>query len=381
MTAGERPLVDQLEELAGLALDILPRLTNPTSGLFCHKTHLESGRYVNQGANPFYTAICLIGLVSHGSDRAVALTADLARSFDAVGRACEDPASPINLLAGALWSFSLAQDSRADSVLARLEASLDPPRQTAMELGLVMSGLSAAAEGCPRLRDASVRLAGSCAPELLGRFSAPASLFSGIARADRGLDARHARVTTFASQVYPIHGLAEYARVMSDRLAPEARAAADRIVDAQGSVGQWWWIYSVRSGEVLEGYPVYLVHQDAMAFLALAALQNIGEGPYEQALHAGLEWAMGQNEIGRGLIQNEPPFFARALQRKGTDPDGFFGLSRADHWRVILASLLGRGRGTSALPRDLEILDEDRPYHLGWLLHAAALVRDWQPGI
>jgi hypothetical protein len=381
MTAGDRPLFGQLEELAGLALDILPRLTNPTSGLFSHKTHLDSGRYVNQGANPFYTAICLIGLVSHGSDRAAALTADLASSFDAVGRACEDPASPINLLACALWSFSLAQDSRADSVLARLDASLDPPRQTAMELGLVMSGLSAAAEGCPRLRDAAVRLAGGCAPELLGRFSAPASLFSGIARADRGLDALHARVTTFASQVYPIHGLAEYARVVSDRLAPEARAAADRIVDVQGSLGQWWWIYSVRSGEVLEGYPVYVVHQDAMAFLALAALQNIGEGSYESALHAGLEWAMCQNELGRGLIQSEPPFFARALQRKGTDPDGFFGLSRADHWRVVLASLVGRGRGTSALPRDLEILDEDRPYHLGWLLHATALVRDWQTGL
>jgi hypothetical protein len=81
------------------------------------------------------------------------------------------------------------------------------------------------------------------------------------------------------------------------------------------------------------------------------------------------------------LIESEPPFFARALQRKGTDPDGFFGLSRADHWRVVLASLVGRGRATSALPRDLEILDEDRPYHLGWLLHATALVRDWQPGI
>jgi hypothetical protein len=381
MTAGDRPVPGQLEELASLALDILPRLRSPTTGLFSHKTHLDSGRYVNQGANPFYTAICLIGLVSHDSDRARALTADLAPSFDALGRACEDAASPINLLAAALWSFSLAQDSRADAVLARLEALLEPASRTAMELGLVLSGLSAAAEGCPRLRDPAVRLAGSCAPELLGRFSAPASLFSGIARAERGLDAVHARVTTFASQVYPIHGLAEYARVMSDRLAPEARAAADRIVDVQGPLGQWWWIYSDRSGEVLEGYPVYLVHQDAMAFLALAALQNMGEGSYEEPLRAGLEWAMGPNELGRALIRRDPPFFARAIQRKGTDPDGFFGLSRAHHWRLVLASLVGGGRGTSAQSRDLEILDEDRSYHLGWLLHATALVRDWQPGI
>jgi hypothetical protein len=379
MTAGDMTLCGRLEGLASLALDILPRLRDPRSDLFSQKTHLDAGRYVNEGANPFYTAICLIGLVNHGSDRAAALTADLARSFDALGRACEDPTSPINLLAGTLWSFSLAEDSRAGAVLARLEASVEPARQTAMELGLVMSSLSAAAERCPQLRDPAVRLAEYCAPELIGRFSRPASLFSGIARADRGLDAVNARVTTFASQVYPIHGLAEYSRVMCHRLAPEARAAADRIVDVQGPLGQWWWIYSVHSEQVIDGYPVYVVHQDSMAFLALAALQNIGEGSYEPALRAGLEWTMGPNELRQPLIQRDPPFFARAIQRKGTDPDGFFGLSRADHWRVVLASLVGGGRGTSAQPRNLEILAEDRPYHLGWLLYATALVRDWPP--
>ena len=88
MTAGDRTLCGRLEELASLALDILPRLRDPTSGLFSHKTHLDSGGYVNEGANPFYTAICLIGLVSDGSGRAAALTADLAHSFDALGRAC-----------------------------------------------------------------------------------------------------------------------------------------------------------------------------------------------------------------------------------------------------------------------------------------------------
>ena len=381
MTASGGPLPGRLRELASLALEILPGLTNPTSGLFSHKTHLTSGRYVNQGANPFYTAVCLIGLVSDDSDRAAALTADLALSFDALERACEDAGAPINLLAATLWAFSLVQDPRADAILARLEASLHPARRTAMELGLVMSGLSAAAEGQPRLRDRAVQLAGSCAPELLGRFSAPAALFSGSARATRTLDAVHGRLTTFASQVYPIHGLAEYARVVTGHLAPEARAAADRIVGAQGPLGQWWWIYSLPSGEVLEGYPVYVVHQDAMAFLALAALQNLGEGSYEPALRRGLDWATGPNELGQALIQREPPFFARAIQRKGTDPDGFFGLSRIDHWRVVLTSLVGGGRGTSAQSRDLEILDEDRSYHLGWVLYAAALVREWQPAL
>jgi hypothetical protein len=379
MTASDRGIPGQLDELANLALDVLPRLIDPTSALFSHKTQLRSGRYVNQGASPFYTAICLIGLASHGSERSAALIGDLAPAFDALGHACDDAAPPINLHAAALWAFSLAEDPRALSMIDRLEASLEPARLGAMELGLLLSGLSAAAEGRPGLRDRAVRIARSCATELLGRFSPSASLFSGISRVGSGRDAVHARVTSFAAQIYPIHGLAEYARVVSDRLPSEARAAADHIVAAQGPLGQWWWLYSLQSGDVLEGYPVYLVHQDAMAFLALAALQNMGEGSYEQSLRLGLGWGEGENELRRGLIEREPAFFARAIQRKGTDPDGFFGLSKADHVRLVLASLIGRGRGTSARSRDLEILSEDRPYHLGWVLYAAGLVRGWQP--
>jgi hypothetical protein len=377
MTAGDGSLPDQLEELANLALEVLPKLRHSPSGLFSHTTHLSAGRYVNHGTSPFYTAVCLIGLLTYDHGRSTSASAGLAPALDAVNRACEDDASSANLLSAALWVFSLAQTRSAHPVLARLEASVDPPRRTAMELGLALSGLTAVAERCPPVRDRAARLAGTCARELIGRFSTSASLFSGIARARRSSDAVHGRVTTFASQIYPIHGLAEYARVISHRLAPEARAAADRVVSAQGPCGQWWWIYSVQSGKVLEGYPVYLVHQDAMAFLALAALQNLGEGSYTQALQAGLGWAMGRNEVGQDLIQRDPPFFARAIQRKRTDPDGFFGLSRTDHWRVVVASMLGRGRGTVARPNSLEILAEDRSYHLGWLLHAATLVHRW----
>ena len=95
-------------------------------------------------------------------------------------------------------------------------------------------------------------------------------------RAGRGrLPARHrpghargtaSHVGSFADQVYPIQALARLHRSAAD---PEALAAADAaarvICGAQGAGGQWWWHYDARTGGVVEGYPVYSVHQHAMA--------------------------------------------------------------------------------------------------------------------
>ena len=60
------------------------------------------------------------------------------------------------------------------------------------------------------------------------------------------------------------------------RRATPPRAAPRRSVARQGPAGQWWWHYDRRTGRVVERYPVYAVHQDAMAPMALLALERRG---------------------------------------------------------------------------------------------------------
>jgi hypothetical protein len=57
-------------------------------------------------------------------------------------------------------------------------------------------------------------------------------------------------------------------------LPQEALRVADRVVELHGPLGKRFWIYSLRDGSIVEPYPWYSVHHDAMAFMALAAAES-----------------------------------------------------------------------------------------------------------
>ncbi|GAB3883503.1 hypothetical protein GCM10027612_15740 [Microbispora bryophytorum subsp. camponoti] len=89
-----------------------------------------------------------------------------------------------------------------------------------------------------------------------------------------------AHVGCFADQVYPLQALARLHAAVGDA---DALAAAEQVAAgicaAQGAEGQWWWHYDARTGAVVEGYPVYSVHQLAMAPMALLDLADAGGRP------------------------------------------------------------------------------------------------------
>ena len=80
-------------------------------------------------------------------------------------------------------------------------------------------------------------------------------------------------VSCFADFVYPIQALSYYHQATRDARAAEvAISCAERMCQMQGPEGQWWWHFDIRAGRLVEGYPVYSVHQDSMAPMALFAL-------------------------------------------------------------------------------------------------------------
>ncbi len=86
-----------------------------------------------------------------------------------------------------------------------------------------------------------------------------------------------AHVGSFADQIYPVQALARLHASADDPAALEAAEQVARVIcQAQGPAGQWWWHYDARSGAVVEGYPVYSVHQHAMAPMGLLDLAEAG---------------------------------------------------------------------------------------------------------
>ncbi len=362
----------ELQALVPVALDGLARMQDPATGLFSHKALPgPDGEVVNVGANPLYTAASAVGLLSwernSGSPAAAQARRALA-ALEALGQLGHG--RDLGLLGAGLWGATLAGRGDGAGWAARLIAALDPGRASSMQLGLALAGLACRrrmASDASRPTEEAMRMAGA---ELRRRYRPQAHVFAATGRGGRPA---RPPMTSFASQVYPLLGLCELALATGSAPGDEVGRVCDFLVEAQGERGQWWWFYSTRARRVIEGYPVYSVHQDAMAAMALLPATRLGLGDYRAAVSAGVRWVTGGNELGRTLVDPRAPIIHRAIQRTGGDADGVAGWSRGQRAAATLAAMTGRSRPA---PRGLEVLMECRSYHLGWLLLAAAMARD-----
>ncbi len=366
----------RLAELVDLSLEVLPAMRDERTGLFTHKTVVRDGAYLNREPNVLYSTVSLVGLLTQGR-RPVESVLDLGTAMDSAHVAVARrgvPAEQANLI----WASALAEDGRGEQLLANL-AEAEPRRCPSGELGQVLHGLVTGAEAFAAKRDLAMGAAERCAAELLRRFRPGADVFRATP-ARRALPRRElveSGLTHFASQVYPLHGLAAFHLATGTAPADALARVAERVVEAQGPLGQWWWLYSTRTRRVLDGYPVYSVHQDGMAFLGLMELEKLGIGSFAEPLCLGLDWLDGANELGVEMVDGEPPLINRCIQRVGSHADRAYGVSRGNIARVVARSFVPRASGdrTETEPAGLEVLRECRSYHLGWLLYADSLVQ------
>ncbi len=116
---------------------------------------------------------------------------------------------------------------------------------------------------------------------------------------------------------------------------------------------------------MLERYPVYSVHQDSMAPMALFALAEACGQDHSESIEKGLRWLVNPAEKTESLIDVERNVIWRKLARR--EPNK---LARRLH------AAASRLHPTIRLPAvDVAFppntVDyETRPYHMGWILHA-----------
>jgi hypothetical protein len=185
------------------------------------------------------------------------------------------------------------------------------------------------------------------------------------------LPAYRAHIGCFADQTYPVQALARLHACDHD---PEALDAADacaaRICRLQGDGGQWWWHYDARTGRTVEGYPVYSVHQHAMAPTALFDLAEAGGSDLGGHIRRGLEWMRAPAELTTAgvtepLVLDEQAVTWRKVYRG--DP------RKAVRGVRSITSRVRPGARSSLVDRFLppDTIDREcRPYEFGWMLHA-----------
>jgi hypothetical protein len=261
------------------------------------------------------------------------------------------------------WSAAQIGHPRLDEALRRLR---EFDRRTApeyvVEAAWVVSALAAArnhADVEEHLAHARLRLLASVRP---GSPLFPHATGPGLVKPYRD------HVACFADQVYPIQALARLHHTADDQAAlSAARTTAEQICRLQGPDGQWWWHYDARTGDVVEGYPVYSVHQHAMGPMALLDLADAGGGDFDFAepIRKGLRWLLSPAEVKEPMILDEQGLTVRKVYRG--DPRKVVRAVRT------LATRAKPGLGVPVLDRVYQptALDREcRPYEFGWLYFA-----------
>jgi len=353
---GSAGLVDRLLQVARTGL---PGMQRP-DGTMCFTRRFSAARVVAEpeGCSLRYTAITVLGArhLDTAGQRALL-------GGRTVGEVCDvlvDRLSSTNSVgdaALAVWATAACGHQGLERALGRLDVlHSGPSTRYIVEQAWVVSALVAARSLVDverQLGQARARLLDAQAGALFGHVTGP-DLVSRFRR----------HVSCFADQVYPIQALARlHASVGDPGALAAASRCADRIVSLQGPAGQWWWHYDSRTGGVVEGYPVYSVHQHAMGPMALLDLADAGGQVDWDAIRRGLGWMVAAPEAGESLILDGPGLTVRKVARR--DPRKLVRGARA------VASGLRPGTRLAALDRlwpPTAVDRECRPYEFGWLL-------------
>lgn len=348
------------EDLVRVSLRGLRRMAAPDG--FPHSMRRRGdGSLERAGYSPRYEAIVLLGLrwLDEATQREVLggpSASERCETLAARGGRPDDPGDAA-LIA---WAVAELAPSALPEALARARELLAEERGDASFTVTRAWWLSALTAARPAVDVADE--AGRVASRLL------AVRGDGVLFPHRmGPDARgglRAHVGCFADQVYPIQALARHHRASGDAAALDASTrCAERIAELQGAAGQWWWHYDVRDGSVVEGYPVYSVHQDAMGPMCLLDLAESGGPRLATAIRRSLGWMQQAEEVGHSLVVPDEGIIWRKVGR--TDPVKLVRSARA----------VTTGLRPGATLRALDVLfpprrvdHECRPYHLGWVL-------------
>ncbi|MCC7416115.1 MAG: hypothetical protein IT176_03165 [Acidobacteria bacterium] len=359
--AERAPRADALvARLRTIALEALGPMYRPARGRFVFRLRRDGRNLAAEGLSARYTAITLMGLAREAGQTSAAILggaspAEVCERL--VGEA--DTLDTLGDIALTCWAASELECPARRTAVGLLRAAAPESRVCSIvELAWSLSAL------CVQ-RDAGVAdLRQRVAARLLRQFRPESGTFPHQTGARSSL---RAHVACFADQVYPILALSQYVALTGDPWALRvASETARHLVRLQGAAGQWWWHYDTRRPVVVEEYPVYAVHQDGMAPMALGALARVaGSAEYDEPIARGLQWLVRTPEIGGTLVDDGRRIIWRKVGRR--DP------LKAARYLQAIASRVRPGARWPLVDRlfpPVAIDFECRPYHLGWLLYA-----------
>jgi hypothetical protein len=354
---------EMIHRLTALAVRGLVPMFDSERQLFCFSLTQSDSGLVRTGSSHRYTIMTLMGL--HRLEQSGATSPipirpaldGLLNNLDWIGN--------IGDLGLLLWLCALAAPERLAEIERQtdIKATFARSRQVrqgrTMELAWFLAGLShrkiACPDGMPCMKDLAFE-----SYRMLAQNQGEQGVFGHFAGHGNLSDMFRRRIGNFADQVYPIYAMSKFSQAYGERCAVErALDCALKICEAQGPRGQWWWHYDSGSGRIAGRFPVYSVHQHAMAPMALLALGDAIQSDFTPWIYKGLQW-IRDNELAFDMEDESANVVWRSQYR-----------TTLRRWWGTAVALLTR-REDPESRHGLKVLYECRPYELGWLLYAFA---------
>lgn len=350
-----------IQELNSLAVRGLGSMFDPETKLFCRRfRHTERG-LIREGVSHRYTIMALLGLLAlKGSGSPCPV------DTDAAFRSCVSDlrwARGIGDVGLLIWFTAQYAPNQLDDLFRRMELETcldrfpDAREARTMELAWFLTGLCFATMADTRckwpLEDLAVQTY-----LRLEQNRGESGLFGHLSRSKSWAGLIRGRVGTFADQMYSVFALSKFATTFSlEEPLGSALECALRLCALQGNLGQWWRFYDAVAGTVLVRYPLYSVDQYGTAPMVLSMLERATGQRFQNAIHRGVDWICGANELGKDLRLS-----SQGIIWAGIAPTNRF----KKYWDAAMGFC-----GTSnerACNDALEVLYESRPYELGLLL-------------
>jgi hypothetical protein len=354
-----------IHHLCELALEGLIPMFDGDQKLFCYRRRLTPHGLVCEGLSPRYTIMALLGLLrcrAAGMQLPIEIEPVVTRLVDNLSWI--DGIGDLGLLLWLCASISthhLRKLCFNADVKNGLHHFRDAREGMTTEVAWFLAGIAHAALAVPEDRSTFESTARETF-ELLKVNQGVGGIFGHLARRKTLAATLRSHIGCFADQVYPIYALTRYAEAFESHAALDmASSCAEGICKAQGSLGQWWWHYDSTDGQVFGKYPVFSVHQDGMAPMALFALGDATQRDVTPPVYKGLQWIGGANELRCDLRDNANTMIWRSIHPGGKYKNYIAGALDAIGYD-----------GKFGMVENLQVNFESRPYHFGWLLYAFA---------
>src|SRR4029077_7768601 len=284
-------VIPDICELNRMALQGLVPMFVADKQLFCYRLVHTSQGLVSEGLSPRYTIMTLLGLreLERTGARAPfdvnAIYASLSQD-----RSWIQGAGDLGLM---IWLTAVFAPTQIDGLFrsCHLETALDryadAREARTMELAWFLAGLAPAGLACPeKLSD--LRNLADKTYQRLEKNKGKSGFFGHLSTTKSVAGFFRGRIGSFADQIYPIYAMSKFA--VAFHLEAPSRVALDcakAICEAQGELGQWWWLYDSQSGRVSSKYPVYSVHQQGMAPMGLLAAEEATGHSFQEPIYKG----------------------------------------------------------------------------------------------